>query len=98
MRQALPLSPTPKWKYAMLMLWVIVPMIAYGIYLTSGAPHLLVSYRYHDNGDVFNPLAARSYTQCSYVGWGLSEITTLPVNGRCPLIRFFKFEGGAYAA
>lgn len=79
-------------KYAGLFLWVLVP---FGLWLAVsiwGTPHLVTSYRFHDNGARWNPQVHRVYIDCTY--WGaLGTVTVLAEQGRCPWIRFFKAEG-----
>jgi len=73
--------------------WLLVPL---GLWLTVtlfGLPHLVLSYRFYDNGDVYNPRAARTYISCDYLGWH-GWRTVVARNGQCPWVRFFPVEGG----
>jgi hypothetical protein len=76
-------------KLVSLFLWLLMPLglwIAVSLY---GAPHLVVSYRFHDNGSPYNLRIARHYISCTWVG--LSGVITLPAQeGHCPWVRLIK--------
>lgn len=76
-------------KIAAMFFWIGLPVAAYAIYLAYGLPHMIFSYRFHDNGDQFNPVAERHYIDCTFVGpYGRF---TVPANaGRCGWVEFFK--------
>ena len=76
-------------KVIALFLWLAVPIGGYAIYRTYGTPHLIWSYQFLDNGDRYNPYAARTYTSCTYVGWGPRTLTVPAVASRCLWVRFF---------
>ncbi|MEP1574582.1 hypothetical protein [Roseibium album] len=75
----------------MLFLWLI-PLLAGGVTIAFlGTPHVVVSYRFFDNGDRHNPLAARYYIDCTYLGWtGLQKVPSR--DGHCAWLRWFKVE------
>lgn len=76
-------------RIAALFLWLIVPIGLWWVYATYGTPHLVLTYRFFDNGDIYNPLARRRYIDCDYLGihgW----ITASAINENCPWVRFFK--------
>lgn len=76
-------------KIAALFLWLVVP-IGVGIsYTTYGTPHVVGTYRFFDNGDMYNPHAHRRYIDCTYYGWE-GPITVPAVNERCAWVRFFR--------
>ena len=76
-------------KYLTLFLWLLIPLGFWQAAKTYGTPHLVVSYRFYDNGDVHNPWAHRRYTDCTYLGWhGLQRIAA--PRARCPWVRIMK--------
>lgn len=75
--------------FARLFIWILVPAAIWAVFVLWGSPHLVLSYRFHDNGDRWNPLAERHYTQCTYYG-ALGAITVLAERGSCPWVRFFR--------
>lgn len=77
-------------KIAALFLWLAFPIAGYATYHTHGTPHALWSFRFMPNGDPSNPLANRHYTSCTYIGWGMVNVTTPAESGRCPWVRLFK--------
>ena len=74
-----------------LFLWFIVPVgVWLGITL-FGTPHLVLSYRFYDNGRPYDPMAHRVYISCDYLGW--HGWHTVPAHrGTCPWVRFFRVE------
>ena len=78
--------------YAAMWLWVIVPVLVYVGYHMVGSPHMIWSYRFHDNGNPWDLSVARTYTSCTYVGWGGNLVTTGPREGKCGWVRFFHLE------
>lgn len=69
--------------------WAVLPIAAYAIYATAGLPHVIWSYSSHDNGDPYNPLAQRTYVDCTFVG-SYGRFTVPAQEGHCGWIRFFK--------
>lgn len=78
---------------ASLFTWVLVPLALWAMIEVWGTPHVAVSWRFHENGDRWNPRAARRYIDCDYVGW-TGRHRVLAENGHCPWIRFFQAETG----
>ncbi len=79
-------------RYFLMWLWVIVPIAVFLFYQISGLPHVIWSYRFHDNGDRYNPFAERYYTDCTFIG-PYGEFTRYATNGNCEWFRFFKEQG-----
>ncbi len=77
-------------KVIAMFLWLALPVGGYATYLTYGTPHLVWGYRFLPNGDPYNPFADRTYTSCTYVGWGPTTVTVPAIAARCPWVRFFK--------
>jgi hypothetical protein len=80
-------------KFFVLFLWLILPV---GVFLTFffwGTPHVVLTYRFYDNGDIHNPLAARTYISCDYLGMS-GWRTDAAHAGTCPWIRFFRGGSG----
>lgn len=78
-------------RIAALFLWLIVPLGLWLAVALLGTPHLVVSYTFHDNGDVYNPRAHRHYITCTYWGWtGMHRVAA--EHGQCPWVRFFKAD------
>lgn len=76
-------------RLATLFFWVALPIAGYVAYGLYGMPHVIFSYNFHDNGDQFNPLAKRTYTQCVFIGpYGGFKVPA--ENGRCGWVKFFK--------
>ncbi len=78
-------------RIAALFLWILIPLAFWWAYATYGTPHIVTSYRFHDNGDIYNPRAHRRYIDCDYLGvhgWK----TASAKDARCPWVRFFKAE------
>ncbi len=79
-------------RYIALFLWLIPPAaLCLAIWL-YGTPHVVLSYRFHDNGRQHDPLAHRVYISCDYLGWH-GWRTVAAQNGECPWVRFFHREG-----
>ncbi|MEM7746194.1 MAG: hypothetical protein AAF409_21070 [Pseudomonadota bacterium] len=78
-------------KTASLFMWVLVPAALWAVLVIWGSPHIVLSYRFLDNGDRYNPLAERHYTECTYFG-ALGALPVPAEHGTCPWIRFFKAE------
>lgn len=73
--------------------WVPFVAVGYGIYVMFGVPHFIFSYRFHDNGNQFDPFGKRHYTECSYVWIYPAHGVTVPAkNGRCAWFRFAKLK------
>ena len=79
-------------RLAALFLWIALPIAAYAVYGLYGLPHMIFSYRFYDNGDRFNPLAKRHYTQCTFVG-PYGTFTVPASAGKCGWVEFFKPSG-----
>lgn len=76
-------------KLLALFAWLLVPLSLWLAITIWGTPHLAVSYRFMDNGRVYDPFAPRHYITCDW--WGLSGVVTLPAEHRhCPWVRFLK--------
>ena len=56
-------------RIASLFLWLLVPISLWAVITLWGTPHIVTSYRFHDNGDRWNPRAHRVYIDCTYWGW-----------------------------
>ncbi|MEM9061755.1 MAG: hypothetical protein AAGD13_14940 [Pseudomonadota bacterium] len=78
-------------RFASLFSWVLVPAALWAIFVIWGSPHIVLSYRFLDNGDRYNPLAKRHYTECTYFG-ALGALPVPAEHGTRPWIRFFKAE------
>ena len=76
-------------RYAALFLWVLVPLGLWLAVTLWGTPHMLTTYRFHDNGDRWNPRAQRVHIDCTYWGY-VGRITVPAEQGRCSWVRFFK--------
>lgn len=76
-------------RLAALFLWVLVPISLTTIILLWGTPHVVGTYRFHDNGDRYNPRADRRYIDCTYYG-RVGVITVPAIDAQCPWVRFFK--------
>ena len=58
-----------------------------------GTPHMVWTYRFHDNGAPYDPRVERHYIDCTYIGW--DRTVTVPAQGgRCPWFRLLKSETG----
>ena len=79
-------------RIAALFLWIVVPIGLWVGYTNYGTPHVVGTYRFYDNGDVYNPRAHRRYIDCTYYGWA-GVITVPAIDERCPWVRFFKVGG-----
>jgi len=76
-------------RFATLFLWVALPVATYITYAIWGLPHAIFSYHFEDNGDPYNPLAERTYVDCTFVG-PYGAFTVPAESGRCGWIGFFK--------
>ncbi|OXT01628.1 hypothetical protein B7H23_01260 [Notoacmeibacter marinus] len=74
-------------------IWVLLPIALYGAFLTFGLPHMIWSYSWRDEGQGYDPFAARHYTSCTYAGpYGVFK---RPANaGKCPWLIFRKDQKG----
>jgi len=70
-------------------IWVVVPVIVYGVYLAFGLPHMVWNYEWRDDGQGYDPFAERWYLRCTFIG-PYGEFTIFPNNGECPWLRFYK--------
>lgn len=84
-----PNSKKPRLIRPVYFVWMVVPIILFGIYHAYGLPHMVWSYRFHDNGDRYNPYAERYYTDCTFIG-PYGKFTRSTRNGKCSWISFFK--------
>lgn len=76
-------------KHLSLFLWLIVPVGLWLVIALFGTPHLVVSYRFQDNGRIYDPFAPRIYTSCDYLGVN-GWVTVHARHGKCPWLRLFK--------
>lgn len=81
---------TPYGRYAVMWLWLAVPIGLFGIYVAYGTPHLIIGYRFLDNGNAYDPWRTRHYTSCSFVSYRGDLVKAPAVGGKCPWVRFFK--------
>ncbi len=70
-------------------IWIFIPAGLWLAYITYGMPHMIWSYSWRDDGQGFDPFAARYYTRCTYVG-PYGNQTVFPQNGHCPFLHFEK--------
>ncbi len=76
-------------RYLPLFLWLLGPLSVWAVIMLFGSPHIVLSYRFHDNGRPHDPLAPRVYVSCDYLGWhGWRRVEAK--NGQCPWVRFFR--------
>lgn len=76
-------------KMIQLFLWLLAPVALWLAITLWGTPHLVVGYRFHDNGDRYNPLVPRVYTSCSYLGvHGTVRVPAFDAD--CPWIVFLR--------
>lgn len=72
--------------------WLMIPLGLWLVVVTWGTPHLVLSYRFYDNGRPHDPQAPRVYISCDYLG--LDGWITVPAHqGTCPWVRLFKAGG-----
>lgn len=76
-------------RIAALFLWLVVPLGLWWGYAAYGTPHLVVTYRFFDNGAVYDVRVPRRYIDCTYVGW-LGTLTVPAIHETCPWVRFFR--------
>lgn len=69
--------------------WALVPLTVFLVFGRLGAPHVIWSYSWRDQGQGMDPLAHRYYTRCTYYG-ARGELTRYPRNGRCAWLIFDK--------
>lgn len=69
--------------------WTLFPLSALLIYLIFGLPHVIWSYSWRDDGQGYDPYAARHYYTCTFIG-PYGEVTVDARNGRCGWILFRK--------
>ncbi|MEM1410616.1 MAG: hypothetical protein AAGG79_07735 [Pseudomonadota bacterium] len=78
-------------KIAALFLWLVVPLGVWGAVTMWGTAHVIVSYRFFDNGAVYDLQVARRYIDCTYFGW--TGTRTVPaIDETCPWVRLFKAD------
>jgi hypothetical protein len=73
--------------------WIALPIAGYAAYSLYGLPHMIWSYRFHDNGDPNDPLVKRYYTDCTFVG-PYGGFTVPASAGKCGWVKFFKQASG----
>lgn len=76
-------------RIASLFLWILAPLGLWLAITLFGTPHLVITYRFMDNGARYDPWVARRYIDCTYVGWTGAQ-TVYAIDENCPWIRFFK--------
>jgi len=74
-------------------IWVAVLAVVLLIWSGAGSPHVIWAYSFRSDGS-YDPFADRTYTSCTYLGWGFSHMTVPARNGRCPWVRFFADGAG----
>ena len=55
-------------RIAAMFLWLALPLAVYAGYATFGLPHVIWERTFRDNGNRYDPFAARRYTGCTF--WG----------------------------
>ena len=78
-----------RWPYLSMWIWIAVPVLLYIGWHTLGAPHMIWSYRFHDNGAPWDPTRARYYTSCTFIG-PHGDFTVPARGGKCGWVRLFK--------
>lgn len=76
-------------KLAALFLWLLIPLAFWGSVTIWGTPHVVVTYRFLDNGDRYNLRAERHYIDCTYFGWTGTRIVPA-IEANCPWVRLLK--------
>lgn len=79
-------------KLVAFLLWLMIPLGLWLAMATWGTPHLVLSYRFYDNGRPYDPLTPRIYASCDYLGIN-GWVTVRATQGTCPWVRFFKVDG-----
>lgn len=73
--------------------WMIAPLVAFGLYIVAGLPHVIWSYTFRDDGQGNDPFAARHYISCTFIGpYGAFEVAAK--NGKCGWVQFFTSSQG----
>lgn len=70
--------------------WTLVPVALFAAYLTLGLPHMRWSYDWRDDGQGYEPMAARFFTRCTFAGPYGQFTFHKPPNGECAWIIFRK--------
>jgi hypothetical protein len=68
------------------LVWLVVPPLAYGIFVLYGLPHVIWSYSFHGGEQGFG---SRYYTRCTFIG-PYGEFTVAASGGSCGWVNFFK--------
>lgn len=75
--------------HARFFLWLIVPALFYALVPFTGLPHARWAHAWIDEGQGFDPFAARRYTHCVFIGpYGRFDV--FPSDGSCAWIRFYR--------
>lgn len=68
------------------LIWIVVPLVLFGIYRAWGLPHFIWSYSFHGGETGF---ASRFYISCTFTG--PHGVFTVPAkNGTCGWVIFRK--------
>ncbi len=71
------------------LLWIVVPLVLFGIYRAWGLPHVIWSYEFYGGAAGFG---SRHYVACTFVG-PYGAFTEPAENGRCDWLLFRKSNG-----
>ncbi|MDJ0825699.1 MAG: hypothetical protein QNJ16_09365 [Rhodobacter sp.] len=69
-------------------LWVALLAVVLLLWNGAGSLYVIRNYEFLDNGDPYNPFAARHYTSCTFNNF-LDTITVPASAGRCGWVRVF---------
>lgn len=69
--------------------WLVVPFGLWAGHNAYGAPHVIWSYSWIDQGQGMDPFAHRHYTRCTFIG-PYGAVTTYPGNGKCSWVKLAK--------
>lgn len=74
------------------MVWIVVPLMLFGIYQLYGLPYVIWSYSWRETGpNSFMRFEHRNYTRCTFIGLK-GVFTESAQNGACPWLRFARRE------
>jgi hypothetical protein len=78
-------------KYLSLLLWLLAPLTAYGVYAAYGLPHVIYEYQFisHSARPTYSTSVPRTYLSCTFIGF-YGSYTVPATNGTCDWVRFFK--------
>ncbi|MEX0957586.1 MAG: hypothetical protein WDZ83_20520 [Rhizobiaceae bacterium] len=68
------------------LVWIVVPLLLFGIYRAWGLPHVIWSYSFQGGATGFG---SRHYITCSFAG-PYGGFTVPATNGRCGWVLFRK--------